>query len=256
MKRRQALRRGLGLASFLLFPITIFYFSPVLPIFGASMGLAAGSLLVFAALFFFSLFLGRAFCGWLCPSGAYQDMLRGVRDRRLRARRIGFVKFLVWVPWLATLVIVILRAGGIHRVEFLFGTHGGVSVMDWTGYIVYFSVLAAFGLPALIVGRRAGCHTVCWVSPFMVIGRRLRNVFGWPALQLSPSPAACIGCGLCDSACPMGVEPMELVKAGRLESLDCILCGACVGRCPKGAVRFAFATAKPAVGTVRQRRPV
>jgi len=53
--RRQKARKGLLLASFLLLPVTMFYFSPYLIIDGGSHGLIVASFLVFSALFLVSL---------------------------------------------------------------------------------------------------------------------------------------------------------------------------------------------------------
>ncbi len=53
--------------------------------------------------------------------------------------------------------------------------------------------------------------------------------------------SACIRCGKCADACPMGLEPFllnRLVKAGDMEALeenaiqDCIECGCCLDSCP------------------------
>ena len=66
---RQRARRLVLLVSFLLFPVTIFYFSPVLIIEGALSGAVVASALVFATQFLMSLVLRRAFCGWLCAAG-------------------------------------------------------------------------------------------------------------------------------------------------------------------------------------------
>ena len=54
-QRRQRARRLLPLATFLLFPIIIFYFSPVLIIEGALSGVVAASMLVFGLQFLLSL---------------------------------------------------------------------------------------------------------------------------------------------------------------------------------------------------------
>jgi len=70
---RQKIRFTLCLLSLLCFPITLNYFSPYLSFEGATKGLISGSLLVFIIIFFYSLFLGRAGCGWLCPIGGLQD---------------------------------------------------------------------------------------------------------------------------------------------------------------------------------------
>ena len=64
---RQKIRNAMTLLMFALFPVIYYYFSPYLVIMGAAEGIVAGSLIVFASLFVLSLFLGRAFCGWVCP---------------------------------------------------------------------------------------------------------------------------------------------------------------------------------------------
>lgn len=58
-----------------------------------------------------------------------------------------------------------------------------------------------------------------------------------------PAATACIRCGRCVDACPMGLEPnllFKLAKAGEMEQLeansvhDCIECGCCLYGCPAG----------------------
>ncbi|WP_241423274.1 4Fe-4S binding protein [Candidatus Contubernalis alkaliaceticus] len=82
--KRQSIRKTLILISFLLFPITIYYLSPYLIILGALEGIAAGSFVFFALLFVFSLFLGRAYCGWLCPGGGLQECCQIVSTRKAK----------------------------------------------------------------------------------------------------------------------------------------------------------------------------
>jgi len=60
--KRQAIRRGILLASFALFPVTIFYFSPYLVVFGAFSGVVAGSAIMFLLQLASAVFLRRAFC--------------------------------------------------------------------------------------------------------------------------------------------------------------------------------------------------
>lgn len=71
---RQHARRMALLVSFLLFPITIFYFSPVLVIEGALSGAVVASTIVFAVQFLMAIVLRRAFCGWLCAAGGLQEL--------------------------------------------------------------------------------------------------------------------------------------------------------------------------------------
>lgn len=56
--KRQRVRQALILFSLLLFPITLYYFSPALVLEGAAQGIVVGSLVVFGLQFLASLVLG------------------------------------------------------------------------------------------------------------------------------------------------------------------------------------------------------
>jgi polyferredoxin len=239
-KLRQKVRRSLLTASLLLLPVTLYYFSPALCLQGAAAGLASGSLLVFAALFVCSLFLGRAFCGWACPMAGLQELTARLRGRPVARRRIRWIKYLVWGPWFLLLVYLILQAGGLRRAELTYSTWHGISVTDPQGLATLLAVGLLFFLPALLVGRRASCHTLCWVAPFLIAGRAARNFLAWPALRLAGRPQACRSCGECTAACPMSIDVRENLQAGGLETTDCILCGSCADACAVGAVRLVF----------------
>ncbi len=82
MKRQQT-RSILTVIMFILFPVIYYYFSPILVIIGASVGIIDGSLIVFASLFVSSLFVGRVFCGWICPGGATQELCMKANNKSL-----------------------------------------------------------------------------------------------------------------------------------------------------------------------------
>jgi len=243
-KTRQKIRRGLLIASLLLLPVTLYYFSPALCLQGATAGVASGSVLVFAGLFVSALFLGRAFCGWACPMGGLQELTTRLRGRPVARRRIRWVKYLIWGPWFLLLVYFTLRAGGLRRAAFAYQTWYGISVVDLQGLIILLAVAAVFFVPALLVGRRASCHTLCWIAPFLIAGRSVRNFLAWPALRLAARPRACRHCGSCTRACPMSIDVQESVQAGGLETTDCILCGSCADACPQRVIRFSFSTGR------------
>jgi polyferredoxin len=259
-KPRQKIRRGVLLGMLGLFPVTLYYFSPVLSLEAASKGVAAGSLIVFAALFIVSLLLGRAFCGWACPAGGIQEMTMLIRGRTVRPRRIAWIKWLIWVPWILVLLLLILRAGGLTRVDFLYGTTKGVSAGDVPGLIALAAVVLLFAILSLAVGRRAACHTVCWMAPFMIIGRAVSSTLGWRSLRLSARTQDCNACGRCTRHCPMSLPVTEKVRQDHLEDPNCILCGSCVDACPRGVLQYAFcppppkAKAEPAIRIAAGRR--
>ena len=238
--RRQRVRRGLLLSSFLLFPVILNYFSPYLIVVGAAQGIASGSMLVFAGLFASSLLVGRLWCGWGCPAGALQDYCAGVNNRPVAGKWANRIKWFIWVPWLGAIVALAVAAGGLARAEPLFMTETGVSVDSAQRLVVYYGVVVLLAATALLAGRRASCHSLCWMAPFMVIGRTLRNWGRWPALRLQADGEACSHCHQCTRACPMSLDVHGLVARGDMEHAECILCGTCVDICPRDVIRFRF----------------
>lgn len=170
MARRQALRRGLLLVSFLLFPITFYYFSPYLILMAASEGVIGGSFLLFGAQFASALVLGRAFCGWLCPAGGLAECALAINARPARGGRWNWIKYAIWLPWVALVATLLISAGGVRQVDPLYQTAYGVSVAEPSAYYVYYIVLALILILSLTAGRRAFCHYVCWMAPFMALG--------------------------------------------------------------------------------------
>jgi ferredoxin-type protein NapH len=240
---RQRIRRALLLVSLLLFPITLYYFSPVLIMQSASEGVINASFIVFTAMFISSLFLGRLWCGWACPAGALQELAAPVNNRPV-SRRVDWIKWAIWAPWLAGIIALGVGAGGYRAVEPFYQLEGGVTLaQDFWAYI-YYIVVAVFLLLALTVGRRAGCHTICWMAPFMILGRKLRDLVPWPALRLQAAPERCRACGTCTAGCPMSLDVQAMVAASRMENAECILCGTCVDNCKQDAIRFSFSSGK------------
>lgn len=240
---RQRVRQALLLISFLLFPVTLYYFSPVLIMQGASEGVINASFLVFTAMFLSSLFLGRLWCGWACPAGALQEFAEPV-NRRPVSRRLDWIKWAIWLPWILGIVALAVRAGGYRSVQPFYQLEGGVTLaQDFWAYI-YFIVVGVFLLLALVVGRRAGCHTICWMAPFMILGRKLRNPLPWPALRLQAEPDKCRDCLRCNAGCPMSLDVHGMVTANRMENDECILCGSCVDTCSHAVIKFSFSAGK------------
>jgi polyferredoxin len=89
-------------------------------------------------------------------------------------------------------------------------------------------------------GRRGFCHYACWISPFMIVGRKISNTVGLPGLRLIADPDLCIDCKKCTDICPMSLDVNALVKRGSMEDSECNLCGECVDSCPKGVLSYRF----------------
>jgi len=248
--RRQRTRKALLLISFLLFPLTMNYFSPYVIIDGASQGIVNGSLVMFALLFLSSLFLGRLWCGWICPAGALGEMCLPVNDRPVNLKKTDWIKWAIWVPWVGIIAASAVMAGGYKTIDLLLDTQNGISVAGSPdrpilfAYIIYYIVIGLFAGLAMLVGRRLGCHSLCWMAPFMILGRKLRNTLAWPSLRLQADAGRCSDCKTCTANCPMSLDVNGLVHKGRMEHSECILCGTCVDNCPQHAIIYSFSSGK------------
>ncbi len=239
---RQKIRNTVILILFLSFPIILNYFSPYLSMNAAFAGIVSGSLLLFGILFVSSLLVGRAFCGWVCPVGCFQDICMRINDKHRPKHH--WIKYLIWTPWFAFIVFGMIRAGGIKKIDPLYMTESGISVSEPLQYITYFMVLGIFLILALAIGRHAFCHYGCWIAPFMIFGRKIRNVFGWPSLQLLAKTESCIDCKTCTKNCPMSIDVWHRVKTGDMEHGDCILCGQCADNCRQSVIGYSFGLRK------------
>ena len=247
---RQRIRKALVILAFLSFPVTMNFLSPYVIMDGAMNGIVNGSLVMFGLMFASSLFLGRAWCGWVCPGGGLQEIVEPVNNRQVNGKKINWIKWLIWIPWISLIVFLVVRSGGYRTVDLLFDTQNGISVAGSPdrpiifAYLIYYIVIGLFVGLAILFGRQAGCHTICWMAPFVMIGRWIRNRFAWPSLRLAANASACVDCKLCSKSCPMSLDVNAMVKVEQMENAECILCGTCVDNCSKRAIRYSFSTGK------------
>jgi ferredoxin-type protein NapH len=233
---RQKLRKALILISFLLFPVTIFYFSPAIPFFSGAAGVLAGSTIMFGLLFISSFIFGRAFCGYVCPGAGLQEMFFPVRNKKVV--KGYWVKYAIWAPWLAGIIILVTVKGGYKSIDPFFATVNGISVSDISSYITFYFFIALIAALALVFGKRSFCHHACWMAPFMVIGTKIKDKLRVPSLRLKADKEKCTQCMLCAKNCPMSLPVNEMVKAGNMKNAECILCGECVDGCQKRSITY------------------
>ena len=111
-----------------------------------------------------------------------------------------------------------------------------MNCLEWLP--IYFGIVALFFVPNLFLGRRAMCHGICWMAPFMVLGEKLGAALRLPQLHVGAEADRCIGCGKCDRVCPMSLPVERLLRAGTIEDAECIQCAACADACPKDVLKL------------------
>ncbi len=215
-----------------------YYMSPYLIIDASLKGIISGSFILFTLQFLSALLFGRAFCGWVCPAGGAQESIMFVLKKRVN--KFNFIKWIIWAPWIAMVIFVGIKAGGYSKIEPTYQTEFGMSISNVYSLITYLLVLSVIIIPAFLVGRRSFCHHICWMAPFMILGRKIRNLFHIPALQLKSIPENCAHCHTCTEDCPTSLEVEQMVKNKRMENSECILCLTCVDGCKHNVIKAEF----------------
>jgi len=239
-RNRQNIRKGLVILSFILMPITFKYFSPYIPIMSMSLGIINGSIIIFIFLFITALVFGRAWCAWVCPGGGIEEICSIINNKPSRGGKLNMIKWGIWGIWLAVIVSFFYSAGGYKSINLFFNIKNGVSLLNTFDYIIYYIVILIFILLPIVFGKRAACHYICWIAPFMIIGKYIGRVFKIPRLHLSVSNKGCLNCKVCNKVCAMDIDVNTMVQKNKMENAECIFCAECADACPEGIIQLSF----------------
>ena len=178
----------------------------------------------------FTVLLGRAMCGFLCPMGLMQDIMDKIRKKTktkgISANEKIYSAFKP-IKWFMILLFIGLCFIGGNFCDFcpaltvspiLAGL--GVSLYV-SGFLMIFILIGSF------FKRRLFCN-VCPLGYLVGLFHKI-SLF-----RIKKDCTACTECGACYEACPMGIKIIytEREKADVTEA-NCIMCGECVKCCPE-----------------------
>ena len=95
MKLRQKIRKTLIYLAAIIFPITMFYYSPYVIIHAATESVICGSFILFALMLIFSIFFGRIFCGYMCAGGGFAEMAGCINNKPPRLGKLKLIKYVI-----------------------------------------------------------------------------------------------------------------------------------------------------------------
>jgi len=200
--------------------------------------------------------LNKAFCGWVCPLGFFQEMIHSLGDKlgfkRFHTLGTSTLKKVRPIKWLmlAFLVFIFPLLTGIGFLGHEFGDPfcricpsrilttlavGDTSQLyidnSSTGYMV-FSIIADLLFGLMIAMALTIKQPFCRICPMLALQAVFKKV-GLLRLVKNGS-SSCEKCGLCEKVCPTDIfEIKEAVdKPTNITFADCTLCGLCVEFCP------------------------
>jgi polyferredoxin len=213
------------------------------------------TLITFATFLLMFVVLNKAFCGWLCPLGFFQEILSLI-SQKLGLKRIeslpeGLVKRMRPVKWIMLLLLVFgfpLLAGlgavshdlgdpfcKICPSRILTSVASGDTTQVYldsssSGYFIL-SLIANLLFGLMVAWGLFVRQPFCRICPMLALHAAFRKV-GLVRLVKNSKPR-CDKCGLCAKACPMDIREIhtEMDKKDVMFA-DCTLCGRCVEFCP------------------------
>ncbi|MCZ3366611.1 MULTISPECIES: 4Fe-4S binding protein [Methanobacterium] len=239
---RQNKRKGILLIALLIFPLFKPFLSPVTVMMGTVQGVIVGGLVIYISLFLSSLFVGRAFCGWLCPAGGIQEYCSVVVNKTPKSTKFKKLKYIFWLGLVSAIAVAIFKSGGLNHIDLLYQSK--LNIPELQEYIIYYAGVGIITILAFTVGKRAGCLYICWLAPFMVVGTRIKELAKYPSLYIRTDPQKCINCDICNDKCPMSINISGRVKNKFISDSECIMCGECVDACPEKVMSYNFGSIK------------
>ncbi len=211
-------------------------------------------------------FLNKAFCGWVCPLGSFQELLQMVGQKLGLQRRESLddqlVKRIRPVKWFMLLILVFgfpLLAGiGMlnHDLGNPFcsicpsrilttlatGDSSQLYVDTANTTTIVLSILADFLFGLMVALALTVRQPFCRICPMLALHAVFRKL-GLLRLVKQATPR-CERCGICAKACPMDIREIHTEMEKRdITFEDCTLCGRCVEFCPDKDVlqlKYAF----------------
>ncbi|WP_105902935.1 cytochrome c oxidase accessory protein CcoG [Vibrio gangliei] len=201
-------------------------------------------------LFFLTTFLGRVWCGYLCPQTVwtfifiwFEEKLEGPANKRrkqdnskytgnLMARKA--IKHIAW--WVISIFTGLVFVGYFIPVRELFTEFFTFELGFWPAFWVWFFAACTYGNAGWM--RSIMCLHMCPYARFQsamfdkdtyIVGYDVkRGEPRGPRSRKAEKPAHlgdCIDCNLCVQVCPTGID----IRNGL--QYECINCGACIDAC-------------------------
>ena len=199
-------------------------------------------LIFFASAIGFTVLLGRAICGFLCPMGLIQDITDKIRQKTKIegiAMNDKMYSALTPIKWCLVLIFVGLCFAGGNFCNFC----PAVAVSPILAGISTSLYVSGFMMVLVLMGGFFKRRLFCAVCPIGYIMGLFHKV---SLFRIKKDCQACTECGACYEACPMGIK-MIYTERGKADVTDanCIMCGECVRCCPENnALSLTFVGAK------------
>lgn len=217
----------------------------------------------------FTITTGPYFCGWICPTGTFQELTAALRERLVKKVRPGglslsliglfFAGFLGLVLWMGTTKRFYVEDSSLYwgasliLLVFLVLTRiADDAAIRTLRAVSFFIIFASALLKTAIVSPvhfafanvndpASALTTLVLVVASLFVSRAwCRYICPWGYVMgclhrvsrlRVQARSECDECGTCQQTCRVGA-----IRKGKVSTADCQFCMACVDKCPRGAL--------------------
>jgi polyferredoxin len=228
-----------------------------------------------------TVFLGRVFCGWVCPLGTLNNMVGSIKKGRPKKATVDWYRFKYYLlifllvsslfslqlVGIADPISLLIRSFSLAVYPFVSYATSATFDAFYNAHIPFlvniseftYSILKKIFLPfqqpfylqsafvgflfLLILGMNL-VERRFWCKYLCPLGGLLGILSRYAFLKRSVSED-CNDCGACAQACQGGAAPDGNDK---WKNTECLYCMDCDDRCPRNAVHFGFREKQPVAG--------
>jgi len=183
--------------------------------------------------------LGNFFCGWVCPFGAFQELIGAISSKIIKKklrmpvtlqRILKYLKYILFLLIFIEILDFTAAFNSNHTFLSVIRTNSGQQISGTTTILAWcFLVLFIF---LSIFFDRPFCNYICpngvkyGLLSFMRVFTIKRNT------------DKCVNCKRCTNVCPMHID---VSKTTNVRHANCINCMKCIDSCPvKNTLKYGF----------------